>query len=189
MTDSGRKRDWALKLFIGWLAGLASVAIAALLYMQSGLFDATAFQPHFPPIAWATHYTMIQSMRLRAHMITAPAAFTPAQVQAGFHAYDTECVMCHGGPGVAREAWVSGLNPTPPFLMDVSHRWNAAQLYWVVGEGVKMTAMPAWRTTQTSDDIWNLVAFLKALPDLSAADYARMRAADRAAARAPGNTS
>ncbi|HKT53815.1 MAG TPA: cytochrome c, partial [Caulobacteraceae bacterium] len=119
------------------------------------------------------------SVRLRARAVKAPARFSEAEVGAGFHAYDAECVMCHGAPGVAREPWVSGLTPTPPFLIDSARRWDAAQLYWIVGEGVKMTAMPAWRTTQTSNDIWNLVAFLEVLPDLSPADYARMRVADR----------
>jgi mono/diheme cytochrome c family protein len=179
-------RGWAVKLAIGWVAGLATVAVGGLIFTQTGLFDATAFDPHDPTIAWATHQTMIRSVQLRAHAITPPPGFTAAQVQAGFHAYDTECVMCHGGPGVAREAWVTGLNPTPPFVIDSARRWNAAQLYWIVGEGVKMTAMPAWRTTQTSSDVWNLVAFLEALPNLSPADYARMRAADQAAKDAVG---
>jgi hypothetical protein len=53
----------------------------------------------------------------------------------------------------------------------------------VVGNGVKMTAMPSWSATRTKGQIWDLVAFLEAMPYLSADDYARMR--ERAAARAP----
>lgn len=179
MTKPGpetARPGWAVKFAIGWIAGLVTVAVGGLIYSQTGLFNATAFAPHEPTIAWVTHQTMIQSVRLRAQAIIPPQSFTQAQVEAGFHAYDTDCVMCHGGPGVAREAWVSGLNPTPPFLIDFARRWSPVQLYWIVGEGVKMTAMPAWRTTQTSSDVWNLVAFLEALPNISPRDYARMRA-------------
>jgi mono/diheme cytochrome c family protein len=175
------KRRRAVRLLaVGWILGLVTVAVGALVYIQTGWFNATAFDPHDPIMAWGTHYTMIRSVQLRAHAISAPARFTPAQVQAGFQAYDSECVMCHGAPGVPRADWTSGLTPTPPFLIDSARRWNSAQLYWIVGEGVKMTAMPAWRTTRTSADVWNLVAFLEALPDLSPADYARMWAADQA---------
>ncbi len=90
--------------------------------------------------------------------------------------------MCHGGSGVARAAWVQGLTPTPPYLLDAPRRWTPAQLYWIVGQGIKMTAMPAWRLTRTQGEAWNLVAFLEILPYLSARDYARMRAADTAIA-------
>ncbi len=33
--------------------------------------------------------------------------------------------------------------PTPPFLIDASARWNHAELFRIVHNGVKMTAMPA----------------------------------------------
>jgi hypothetical protein len=44
-----------------------------------------------------------------------------------------------------------------------------------------MTAMPAWGEVRTDGQLWDLVAFLEALPYLTAADYARMRANARAA--------
>jgi hypothetical protein len=40
-----------------------------------------------------------------------------------------------------------------------------------------MTALPAWGEVRTDGQLWDLVAFLEALPYLTAADYARMRAA------------
>jgi hypothetical protein len=39
-----------------------------------------------------------------------------------------------------------------------------------------MTAMPAWGEVERQDQVWDMVAFLEALPRLSAGDYARLRA-------------
>ena len=129
---------------------------------------------------WAAHAAFISSVKARSGDIRAPAHFTRAEVAAGFHQYEADCVMCHGGPAVPRQAWVQGMTPTPPFLLDAARRWTPAQLYWIVGQGIKMTAMPAWRITRTGGEVWNLVAFLEILPYLSALDYAHMRAADTA---------
>ena len=82
--------------------------------------------------------------------------------------------MCHGGPGVSRAPWVRGLTPTPPFLMDAAYRWTPAQLGYILEHGVKMSAMPAWGAVRTPAEIWELVAFLEALPDLSPSDFQRL---------------
>jgi len=69
------------------------------------------------------------------------------------------------------------MTPTPPYLLDSARRWTPGQLYYVVDHGVKMTGMPAWGEVLSQQDVWRVVAFLEALPHLSATDYARMRAA------------
>ena len=48
--------------------------------------------------------------------IVAPASVSAAQVRRGFCAYETHCVACHGAAAVARERWVSGMEPAPPYL-------------------------------------------------------------------------
>jgi mono/diheme cytochrome c family protein len=46
------------------------------------------------------------------------------------------------------------------------------QLFWVVKHGIKMTGMPSFGAIGTDDkEIWSIVAFVKALPNVSEADY------------------
>jgi mono/diheme cytochrome c family protein len=174
------------KWLIGWaVGGLSAVAAAialALAVIFSGAFDVTASTPHHPLVAWATHTTMIHSIRARAAGSHPPEPFTAAQVAAGFREYDLRCVACHGGPGVGRAAWASAMTPTPPYLLDAARHWSPAELELIIHHGVKMTAMPAWGEVERQDQVWALVAFLEALPRLSAADYANLR---RSAAPAP----
>jgi mono/diheme cytochrome c family protein len=172
-----------LTLALAWGAGLATVGAVALAVVCFGFFNTTASTPHPAIIAWATHMTMKNDVRRNAARITAPPPFTPAQVQHGFALYDANCAVCHGGPGLARAPWISGMTPAPPFLLDTARQWTPSQLYWIVRHGVRMTGMPAWDQTLSEADVWDVVAFLEALPNYSAADYARARAAAAAAAR------
>lgn len=126
---------------VAGVAGLATIGF--------GLYNTTATAPRPAVVAWALHNTFINSVKRRSADIVAPRTLTPAQVQAGFHQYEADCVMCHGGPGVARAHWVRQLVPTPPHVIDASRRFTAPQLYFILLKGVKMAAMPAWGETRS----------------------------------------
>ncbi|HEY2749728.1 cytochrome c [Phenylobacterium sp.] len=159
------------------------MGIVALVIVCFGYFDTTASTPHPPLVAWATHMTMKNAVRRAAAKMPPPSQFTAASVQRGFAIYDTNCEACHGGPGVPRAAWVSGMTPSPPFLLGAARQWTPNQLFWIVRHGVRMTGMPAWDQTLSQADVWHVVAFLEALPGYSAADYARLRDRTQLAAR------
>jgi mono/diheme cytochrome c family protein len=168
-----------------WLAaaagGLAVVALGeagALVVVFSGLFDASADTPHLAPVAWGTHTAMVNYVRAAAP-VTGPRLFSREAVARGFRSYDQHCASCHGGPGVNRAPWASAMTPTPPYLLDAARRWSTGQLFFVVDHGVKMTAMPAWGEVLPRRDIWDLVAFLQAMPNMPPTDYARLRQAAR----------
>lgn len=169
-------RPLALTFTGGAATLLAVISIAGLSTISFGLYNTTATAPHPAAVAWALHTTFNNSVRRRSAGIVSPVRFTPAQVQAGFRQYEADCVMCHGGPGVARANWVQQIVPTPPYVIDASRRFTPAQLYFILWKGVKMSAMPAWGETRSRAELWNYVAFLETLPTLSAGDYARLRA-------------
>ena len=63
-----------------------------------------------------------------------------------------------------------GLYPAAPELArrdDLS----PAEQFWVIKHGVKLTAMPAWGKTHNDELIWDMVAFLQALPKMSPQQY------------------
>jgi mono/diheme cytochrome c family protein len=41
----------------------------------------------------------------------------------------------------------------------------------VVKHGLKMTGMPAWGVTHNDEQLWDVVAFLRKLPELTAEQY------------------
>ncbi|MGH6831853.1 MAG: c-type cytochrome, partial [Methyloceanibacter sp.] len=42
---------------------------------------------------------------------------------------------------------------------------------WVVKHGIKMTGMPAWGVTHSDELLWDVVAFLRKLPELTPEQY------------------
>jgi len=169
----------------GGCSALFAMALGAAVVIEGGLFNATASTPHLRVVAIAAHAAFIRSVEVRARDIKAPTQFTAAEVTAGFRDYDASCTACHGAPGVSNAAWAHAMTPPPPYLEDAARRWAPRELYWIVGQGAKMTAMPAWAEVRSDGQVWDLVAFLEALPYLSATDYARMRAAAHNANGAP----
>ena len=54
------------------------------------------------------------------------------------------CANCHGAPGVKWAKFSEGLNPGPPDLKELMSDEAPAHVFWVVSNGIKMTAMPSF---------------------------------------------
>jgi len=122
---------------------------------------------------------MKRSVKRRAEGITPSKDFVltdPATIRIGFNHYREMCIICHGAPGVKPREAHAGLNPQPPLLAaKLVKGMSPAELFWVIKNGIKMTGMPAWGPTHSDDQIWAIVAFVKQLPTLTAADYRAMQ--------------
>jgi mono/diheme cytochrome c family protein len=165
-------------LHIGLGGGLALAVLVPLgtfAFVKSGMFNVGASSPHSRFTTWLTHETMIHSVRSHAKAIVAPASVSAAQVRRGFCEYETHCVACHGAPAVARQHWAGGMEPSPPYLLDVSQRFSSRELFWIVDHGIKMTGMPAWRGTMSDAQLWDVVGFLEAMRDLPPQTYVQWR--------------
>jgi mono/diheme cytochrome c family protein len=184
-----RKIAW----IVGALVVLALAAAAAFVYF--GIYNVAASKEHFPVTYRLMHYAMRQSVRAQAQGIQAPNLDDPARIRNGVVNFRKYCVQCHGAPGIAPNAEAIGMTPPPANLVEAAREWSAADLYWVARHGVKMTAMPAWEYKLSDTELWNVVALLKSLPQLSPQQYrdleheaiAMQQPAPTAAANRPGN--
>jgi mono/diheme cytochrome c family protein len=80
------------------------------------------------------------------------------------------CAVCHLAPGMKRTEIARGLYPRAPELRRGADL-TPAEEFWVVKHGLKMTGMPAWGVTHSDELLWDVVAFLQKLPELSAEEY------------------
>jgi hypothetical protein len=69
-----------------------------------------------------------------------------------------------------RTEMARGLYPRAPELRRRTHP-DPAEDFWVVKHGIKMTGMPAWGVTHSDELLWDVVAFLQKLPELTAEQY------------------
>jgi len=160
------RREQLLHILIGATIALAVIApLGAFAFVKSGIYDVAASKPHSKFTEWLTHETMIHSVRSHASGIVVPGSASSAAVHLGFCQYETHCVACHGAPAVARQRWVSGMEPSPPYLLDVTQRFTPRELFWIARNGIKMTGMPAWRNSMSDAELWDVVAFMEARLD------------------------
>lgn len=152
------------------LAVLATAASAAVIYF--GLYNVAATEQHTAPVYWLLNTSLKQAAEQRAKDIVLPALDDKQRIERGFDLYREHCVNCHGAPGVAPDAFALGMTPVPANLALTAKHWPAKRMYWVVRYGIKMTGMPAWEFRLREEELWDLVAFLMTLPNISPLDYA-----------------
>ena len=164
------------------LVGILAGAGAAVFFF-GGFFNVgtTAYEP--PLMREALIAVRMASVRRHA-TDTPPAGLdAPATVQAGARAFfQRGCVNCHGGPGVEWAKFSEGLKPDPADLKEVVKDRTAAQLCWVIKNGINMTGMPGFGEAG-DPELWNIVAFLMKQPTVSDEDFKAWSGAGAAAAK------
>jgi mono/diheme cytochrome c family protein len=149
----------------------AVVAGAMAAFIAFGVYDIGADAPHTKPVFQLISALRDRSIMVRAKAITPPADLaSPDRVALGAHLYGGLCVSCHLGPELPRTDLSRGLYPKAPPLA-YGNTLTPAQTFWIVKHGIKLTAMPAWGKTHSDAEIWDLVAFLRKMPDMDPAQY------------------
>jgi mono/diheme cytochrome c family protein len=164
---AGTRRAWLLAALGVTLAIVAAGALAVCL----GAYDFAADVPHTQPVYWLLETARDRSIEVRAKGIIAPGDLSdPKRIQLGAGHYAAMCAGCHLAPGMKRTEIARGLYPRAPELRRVTDL-GPAEAFWVVKHGIKMTGMPAWGVTHDDEMLWDVVAFLQKLPELTPEQY------------------
>src|SRR5580692_3439589 len=107
---------------------------------------------------------------LEAGKMKNPLPETDEVVSHGQEVFLGSCAQCHGAD--ARGDTTVGRNMAPP-AMDLSsahvQHWSDAELFWIIQNGVRLTGMPAWKSSISENDTWKLARFIHNLSRLDAA--------------------
>ena len=162
-----------MKFLEGFVAAFIVSALAAFLLIISGAYDVAATAPHSELERVIFNSTMRHSVEARAGK-EQRQAWSEDQVRSGFEEYDKMCIICHAAPGKERSDIRKGLQPEPPNLAEAVKQWNNSELFWIIKNGVKMTGMPAFGPTHSDEKIWDIVGFIRRLPQTSAQQFKAM---------------
>jgi mono/diheme cytochrome c family protein len=147
------------------LVGAAAVAIYA------GLYNIAADVPHPQIVYWLIETVRERSVETRARDILVPKDLDDSRrISKGAGQYAEMCSGCHLGPGMKRTEISRGIYPRAPELRRKTDLTPAEQ-FWIVKHGVKMTGMPAWGVTHDDELLWDVVAFVRELPELTPEQY------------------
>jgi mono/diheme cytochrome c family protein len=166
-----------------FLSGIAVTLVllvgVGLAVIYSGAYNIAADRPHNAVETWILGTAMTNSVKAHASGIKPPTDLnSESRVHDGLRLFDEMCVQCHGAPGKERDEVGKGLRPEPPDLTKAVRRWNAAELFWIVSHGITATGMPSFGGTHTDEQLWNIVAFITTLPELSPEQYKTQRQHD-----------
>lgn len=149
----------------------AFAAVGAALVVYFGWYNIAAVAQHTLPVYTVLDTALRQAIRQRAKHIDPPPLEDQSLIEKGFVHFHSKCVPCHGAPGIAPGDAGKGMLPLPTNLVESARNLTAAEIFWVLRNGIKMTGMPAWQFRFEDDDLWAIVAFVKQLPALSPQDY------------------
>jgi mono/diheme cytochrome c family protein len=92
----------------------------------------------------------------------------PASIKEGETVYGTDCSVCHGMDGrtptdTGRWMYPRASDLTSPPVQKYSDR----ELFWIIKNGIRLTGMPAFGKVESDEHIWNLVNYVRTLPQKS----------------------
>lgn len=174
MSGAEKKKPFLGKYRPYVVGAVGGVMLAATLPL-TGLVDFNAHNRQWGITDWYLSTAAQQSITLQSSGVVVPELDDPAALRRAAGHYDMVCATCHGSPAGPPEQFADNIRAAPPRLLEQMDQWHPdARVFWTVKHGIKHTAMPAWPTELRDDEVWDMVAFLNALPGLDAEAYAAL---------------
>lgn len=91
-----------------------------------------------------------------------PIQADEAAYTAGAAIYKTNCAVCHGLPGAPETPIAKGEFPRPPQLFKHTVTDDPeGETYWKVANGIRLTGMPAFSSSLSETQMWQVSLLLK----------------------------
>ena len=159
------------------LATLAALLLIALIFPYTGIYNVSATEGHFGFEEWYLNTLSERSIKARADDIMVQGDLADSiRVAKGAVGFSEMCQTCHGAPGHERSVTGKGMAPEPPNLSEAAAEWKPQEIYWILEHGIKMAGMPAYGPTHTEEELWEIVAFVEQLPDMTPEQYTMLTA-------------
>ncbi len=159
-----------MKVLGGFILCLIILVIGGVIYIYSGNYDVSANNKDEGISRWILETTMDNSVEHHAKSIDIPSLDDSTMILKGYAHYSRMC-GCHGSPGQESS---KSFNPAPPELYKTANDWEPNELFWIVKNGIKMSAMPSFAERSSDSEIWEIVAFLRVLPKITPEQYKAM---------------
>jgi mono/diheme cytochrome c family protein len=165
----------------GALTACLAAGACALLLLGHGLNKGDGFSARAPASGLErrlAHLARSAAMPARARNAANPVPDSP-QVESDARAHFADhCAVCHANDGggdtvMGKRTWP----PAPDMRLPATQNLSDGELFYVIQNGVRFTAMPGWGSDSPRDteDSWKLVHFIRHLPHLTAEEKTEMQ--------------
>ncbi len=157
-----------IRFLLGVVFGILLIAASAYSYFAFGYAPvATAAAP----IPFETSLAKMALRRVVSKQMpqAIPIAASEENFLAGAKVYRSYCVVCHGAATVTQTAIAKGEFPKPPELFKGKGVTDdpAAETWWKVANGIRLTGMPAFKGSLSDEQMWQVSLLLANADKLS----------------------
>jgi thiosulfate dehydrogenase len=155
-------------IVVGFIVTVIVLGGGVYFYFASGMAPVATADPMMP------FERQMANMALKAHIEKqhigkSPVAVDESNLLAGAEVYKKECAICHGLPDHPAE-YANMMFPKPPQLFKGKGVTDdpVSESYWKVANGIRLSAMPSFKTNLTDTQLWQVsqvVAHAKELPE------------------------
>jgi len=161
---------------LGVLTSLAVAGIGVAVFLRSVRGFSARQQPSAieARLARAMRSAAIPpGVRTRAN----PELNTPSAINDAMAHWADHCANCHANDGSGdTELGNRMYPPAPDMRLDATHQLSDGELFYIIENGIRLTAMPAWGDGAPGGrESWKLVHFIRHLPQLTGAEKAQMQ--------------
>jgi thiosulfate dehydrogenase len=155
-----------------WMAAGAALIVvlgvlAAYAALSFGLVPANADARPSALERWAARTSLHATIAREASSAPDPLPITDDNLDAGIKLYAANCMVCHAASDAKSSNIASGLYQHPPRLAEDGVEDNPdGEIYWKIAHGIRLTGMPAFGSSLTDSQIWQLTMFLKQMDKL-----------------------
>lgn len=156
---------------------LAALLLAAFV-IGTGMYNIAATEKHWAITEKIIEWMRVNSIAARSKNLEITPVESTEDLAIGAAHYDAMCTGCHLAPGMEPTELAQGLYPQAPVFHQRAPLANQEIIeeqtkayFWVIKNGIKMTAMPAWGLTHDDETIWAMAFFAQKLSGMSAERY------------------
>jgi cytochrome c553 len=153
------------------IGGISAYGFAALVLMLSAKLGVLPVQADVTPsrieatlLGSALHSSVVR----HAPSLSNPVSPSEEHLMAGAKLYRQMCSRCHGASSESENLYGRSFYPPAPSLLLSRPSYTDSQMFWLIKHGIRNTAMPAWGSLLSDQDIWELVTFIQKADSLAA---------------------
>jgi thiosulfate dehydrogenase len=157
------------RFILGFLSCLGLIVVGGAAYVGLGFAPVATSSPPLPFEELVTGIALHARIN-REGPKSSPISPTDDVYAAGARIYRSNCAVCHGLPGQEQTAIAKGEFPQPPELLFKDKGVTddpVGHTYWVVANGIRLTGMPGFTGSLSSDQIWQVSLLLANADKLS----------------------
>jgi thiosulfate dehydrogenase len=149
------------RFIFGFTAALTLIAAGGLGYVALGLAPVATASAPLPFEKLITGIALNARVKKEAPK-SSPIPASDEVYAAGAKIYRDNCAVCHGLPGQDQTAIAKGEFPKPPELFKGKGVTDdpAGVTYWKVANGIRLTGMPGFNGSLSSEQMWQVSLLL-----------------------------